>query len=92
MTGISKDQINLSKIIYLDKKGHFIKTKEINNKGINTLINYSGNFSLEKNNFLIPNFYLEDSIFKLYFGVYNPKLFKLVFDDFPNSRIYEIIL
>jgi hypothetical protein len=69
-----------------------LKTKKINDDGINTLINYSKDSSLERNNFMLPNSYFETSIFKLYFGFYNKKLYKKVYDDFPNSRVYELII
>jgi hypothetical protein len=91
-TGLSNNKPVLNKIIYLSPQGKYLKTDKINDDGINTLINYSKDGSLKQNNFMLPNSYLETSIFKLYFGFYDKKLYKKVYDDFPNSRVYELAI
>jgi hypothetical protein len=80
------------KIIYLDQQGKFLSEKILNKKGTNTLVHFSLGKDITQNNIMIPKWMSETILVKLYLGQFNPKLFKLVSNHFPDARIYELNL
>ncbi|MSQ80940.1 MAG: hypothetical protein EXR41_04430 [Candidatus Methylopumilus sp.] len=78
------------KIIYLDHQGKFLSEKILNKKGKNTLVHFSLGKDITQNNIIIPKWMSETILMKLYLGQFNPKLFKLVSNHFPDARIYEL--
>jgi len=83
------------KTIYLDHQGKFLSEKILNKKGTNTLVHWSlgkDGKDITQNNIMIPKWMSETILMKLYLGQFNPKLFKLVSNHFPDARIYELNL
>ena len=83
------------KIIYLDHQGKFLSEKILNKKGTSTLVHLSlgkDGKDITQNNIMIPKWMSETILMKLYLGQFNPKLFKLVSNHFPDARIYELNL
>ena len=86
---------SIFKIIYLDRQGKFLSEKILNKKGTNTLVHWSlgkDGKDITQNNIMIPKWMSETILVKLYLGQFNPKLFKLVSNHFPDARIYELNL
>ena len=83
------------KIIYLDHQGKFLNEKILNKQGTSTLVHWSlgkDGKDITQNNIMIPKWMSETILMKLYLGQFNPKLFKLVSNHFPDARIYELNL
>jgi len=90
--GIVNQSPGIFKIIYLDQQGKFLSEKILNKKGTNTLVHFSLGKDITQNNIMIPKWMSETILVKLYLGQFNPKLFKLVSNHFPDARIYELNL
>jgi len=86
---------SIFKIVYLDRQGKFLSEKILNKKGTNTLVHLSlgkDGKDITQNNIMTPKWMSETTLMKLYLGQFNPKLFKLVSNHFPDARIYELNL
>ena len=88
--GLVNKTPQIFKIIYANNQGKFLKEKIINPQGKDVLVNFTSGKDITQNNIIVPKWIADMTLMKLYLGQFDPKLFKLVYDHFPEARIYEL--
>ena len=88
--GLVNEVPGVFKIIYATYQGKFLKEKILNTKGLDVLVNFSSDKDITSNNIIVPKWVAETTLMKLYLGQFEPKLFKLVYNRFPEAKIYEL--
>ena len=88
--GLVNEVPGIFKIIYATYQGKFLKEKILNAKGLDVLVNFSSDKDITSNNIIVPKWLAETTLMKLYLGQFEPKLFKLVYNRFPEAKIYEL--
>ena len=88
--GLVNEVPGVFKIIYATYQGKFLKEKILNAKGLDVLVNFSSDKDITSNNIIVPKWLAETTLMKLYLGQFEPKLFKLVYNRFPEAKIYEL--
>jgi len=88
--GLVNEVPGIFKIIYATYQGKFLKEKILNAKGLDVLVNFSSDKDITANNIIVPKWLAETTLMKLYLGQFEPKLFKLVYNRFPEAKIYEL--
>jgi dolichyl-diphosphooligosaccharide--protein glycosyltransferase len=88
--GLINQAPNFFKIIYLDHNGKLLKEKMFNLHGQDILVNFSSDKEIGQGNIIVPRWFADTTLMKLYLGEFDPKFFKLVYNHFPEARIYEL--
>ena len=88
--GLVNQTPRIFKIIYANHQGKFLTEKIINPHGRDVLVNFTSGKDITQNNIIVPKWIADMTLMKLYLGQFDPKLFKLVYDHFPEARIYEL--
>ena len=89
-SGLVNQVPRIFKIIYANNQGKFLKEKILNSKGRDVLVNFTSGKDITQNNIIVPKWIADMTLMKLYLGQFDPKLFKLVYNHFPEARIYEL--
>jgi hypothetical protein len=88
--GLINQAPNFYKIIYVDHSGKFLKEKIFNENGQDILVTFSTDKQIGQGNMIVPRWVADTTLMKLYLGQFDPKFFKLVYNHFPEAKIYEL--
>ena len=88
--GLYNQKHNFYKIMYVDHNGKFLKERIFNANGQDVLVNFSSDKEIGQGNIIVPRWVADTTLMKLYLGEFDPKFFKLVYNHFPEARIYEL--